>query len=95
MLNDAEIEDIDQQVRAETPELLERARRRKAALDEMTISGQLRRAIRSSGLRYRDLCLASGLTREQLDDFMTGDPVPATVVDALATALSYELSRME
>lgn len=70
---------------AELREMLERAARRRAALAEQNVSGQLRRAIAASGSHYEALCAQSGITFDQLTDFMAGDAaLTSRDVDRLA-----------
>jgi hypothetical protein len=87
----AEIDRIDAAIQAELPELLDRAQRRAKAIQEQSVSGRLRRAIVERGLRHEEVCRETGLTFEQLSDFMTGEPLPSTAIDALAAVVHYEL----
>lgn len=95
MLSKVEIDRIDKLVKAEAPEILERLRRQEVAIQEQSVSGQLRRAILETKLLYPDLCRLSGVTLEELDDFMTGEPVSTKVFDRLAAAMKYELTPVE
>jgi hypothetical protein len=96
MMTPEEVDQIDAEIVAELPELLERAKRRQKALAESSVSGQLRRAIRASSLRLTEVCRATEITRRQLADFMTGDsPLPSTAVDRLAALVHHQLTPAE
>lgn len=58
---------------AALPEFLARAERRARAIQEQSVSGQLRRAVSNSGLVYEELAARSGVDIYLLADFMTGD----------------------
>jgi hypothetical protein len=95
MLTKEEIARIDLQVKAELPEIMERQRRKQVALREQSVSGQLRRAILETKLLYPDISELAGVTMQELDDFMTGEPVSSKVFDRLAAAIKYELTPVE
>jgi hypothetical protein len=95
MPNADEIERIEQQVNAELPEIMERQRKKKVAREEQSVSGQLRRAIHDGNLRYPQLVRLSGVSMEELDDFMTGEPVPLRVFEQLAAAMKCQLVTAE
>ncbi len=77
---------------AALPGFLERAERRREAMGEQNVSGQLRRAIAEDGFRYGELAKLAGITPQELADFMTGDiALPSTVVDRLAEATHQKL----
>ena len=84
-----------QETEAELPELLERDKRRQSACREQTVSGQLRRAIQSSGLRYDDVSRKIGVPVGRLADFMTGDaPLDSETFDKLSTLLNLQLASL-
>jgi hypothetical protein len=67
-------------------------RRMLAAEREPTLSGDLRRAIKSSGRRPSELAELVGLTPLDLDAFRCGDKtLPSNVLDRLAAALGMTL----
>ena len=67
-------------------------RRMLAAEREPTLSGDLRRAIKSSGRRPSELAELVGLTPLDLDAFRCGDTtLPSNVLDRLAAALGMTL----
>ncbi|HUQ68689.1 MAG TPA: hypothetical protein VM165_04150 [Planctomycetaceae bacterium] len=85
-------DDLERSILAEMPQLLERDRRRQIAMSDNSISGQLRRAISQSRLRYEPLALEAGVSFEELADFMAGDaPLPSTAIDRLAAVLHQTL----
>ena len=90
-----EIERIEQQVNADLPEMTERVRRKQRALKEPSISGQLRRTIHDSRLLYPDIAGLSGVSMQELDDFMTGEPVPLKSFEQLAAAMKCQLVAVE
>jgi hypothetical protein len=92
MLTKEEINRIDEQVRAELPEIIERQRRKQIAVQEQSVSGQLRRAILETKLLYPDLAERAGVSMLELDEFMTGGPVSSKVVDRLAAAVKHQLT---
>src|SRR5581483_8100131 len=91
MQNAEEIERIEQQVNAELPEILERQRRKQIAREEQSVSGELRRAVHDSNLRYPQIARLSGVSMEELDDFMTGEPVALKTFERLAAAMNCHL----
>lgn len=67
-------------------------RRMLAAEREPTLSGDLRRAIKSSGHQPSELAELVGLTPLELDAFRCGDvALPSNVLDRLAAALGMTL----
>ena len=90
-----EIDRIEEQVQADMPEMLERQGRKRIALQEQSVSGQLRRAIHESKLLYPQLSRLSGVSMQELDDFMTGELVSTKVFDRLAAAINYQLTPVE
>jgi hypothetical protein len=77
---------------AELPEFIERAERRRRAMEEQNVSGQLRRAIADDGFRFQALAAAAGVSTQEIADFMTGDiALPSTAVDLLAAEMHQKL----
>ena len=83
--------DIEAAVQAELPWLLERSRARGAAASEDTVSGRLRRAVTAMKQPYEQVCQATGITFQDLADFMAGGQLPSDALDRLATAAHCEL----
>src|SRR5258708_1482109 len=72
----------------ELPDLAQRDRMRKEAQEEMTLSGELRRAIHASQLSLAALATQAGITPIVLDEFLTGErTLRSDVMDRLAAAL--------
>jgi hypothetical protein len=85
-----------EQIAGELPELQARDQMRKDARQENTFSGDLRRAIHESELSLAEIATRAGITPIMLDDFLTGErTLQSDVIDRLAIALGYELSRAE
>lgn len=77
---------------AEASQFLQRAERLEAALQETTVSGQLRQAIVASGLQYVDLARCGEISVQELADFMVGEAeLNSTAFDRLAEALGCRL----
>ena len=77
---------------AELPEFLARNERRARALQEQSVSGQLRRAIVAAAMHPVDLATAAAIPLPDLLDFMCGDaPLDTAAVDRLAAHLHCEL----
>ena len=88
----ARMEQRWKEAEAEIPEFLARNERRARAIREPGFSGQLRRAVRGSGIHPHDLALASGIPLADLADFLCGDaPLDTAAVDRLAEQLHFAL----
>ena len=75
---------------AERPETIAWARRCGEAMQEQSVSGQLRRAIAADGFRYEELAAVTGIPADDLSDFMAGDLVlTSTAVDRLAAEMHH------
>src|SRR5437879_4064345 len=84
-----------QQIARELPELVARDQMRKEASQEATLSGELRRAIHASDLSLSTIAARAGLTPGMLDDFLTGErTLRSDVMDRLAHVLGYQLNRV-
>jgi transcriptional regulator with XRE-family HTH domain len=69
---------------------------RKEARDEVTASGELRRAVHASSLSLAVIAQRVGVTPLALDEFLTGERTLRTdVLDRLAGVLSYVLQPKE
>ena len=87
-----QIDQCREQVADELPELIRRNRLAREARDEPTLSGELRRAIHSSGLSLSEIVKQAGITPVMLSEFLTGErTLRSDVLDRLAQALGYEL----
>jgi len=82
-----------QEVEQELPELLEQERKLDLAQVEPSLSGQLRRAIQSSGIPLPVLAARTDSDMTELGDFLRGDsPLPSNIIDRLAQELGFELT---
>ena|SRR5581483_457188 len=81
-----------EQVAAELPDLAARDRMRKEAREELTLSGELRRAVHASSLSLSAIAERVGITSLALDEFLTGErTLRSDVLDRLASALGFVL----
>ncbi len=88
------LEKYREQIARELPELQARDQMRKDARDETTLSGELRRAIHTSGLSLAEIAARISITPIMLDDFLTGErTLRSDVLDRLAGLLGYELQK--
>jgi hypothetical protein len=88
----ARLHDAQERIAAELPELIKRDRMRKAASEEATFSGELRRAIHKSDLTITQIASMCGLSLLELDEFLTGERTLDTeVVDRLVETLKLKL----
>src|SRR3954469_24068181 len=79
-------------VAAELPDLAARDRMRKEAREEVTLSGELRRAVHGSPLSLSAIADRVGITPLALDEFLTGErTLRSDVLDRLAGVLGYTL----
>ena len=86
---------LDQErIAQELPDLIERNQMYRDARSELTLSGELRRAVHASELSLARIAAEAGTTPLQLDEFLTGEAtLPSDAIDRLAALLGYELSR--
>ena len=69
---------------------------RAAAMQEPTVSGQLRRAILESGIDNRDLADQAGLSAKALAEFLAGSAaLDSVAIDKLAALLKQQLKPIE
>ena len=88
----ARLERYREQVAQELPDLIARDRLRKAASEEDTASGALRRAIHKSDLLLPQIADRVGITLLELDRFLTGEAtLPSDVIDRLAESVGCRL----
>lgn len=81
-----------EQIASELPDLIERDRMRKEAGEEVTLSGELRRAVHTSPLSLSALAERAGISPLTLDEFLTGErTLRSDVLDRLACVLGYVL----
>lgn len=80
------------QIAAELPDLAARDRMRKEAREEVTLSGELRRAVHASAFSLSSIAEKAGIPTLALDEFLTGErTLRSDVLDRLAGVLGYEL----
>jgi transcriptional regulator with XRE-family HTH domain len=88
------LQQYQEQIAGELPDLERRDQMRKEARDEATLSGQLRRAIHASDLGLAEIAARIGIGPLLLDEFLTGErTLRSDVLDRLAGALGYELQK--
>lgn len=81
-----------EQIASELPELIERDRMRKEASEEVTLSGELRRAVHACPLSLSAIAERAGISPLALDEFLTGErTLRSDVLDRLACILGYVL----
>ena len=90
------LRDIATQVESERPEIDARLDRLRAAAEEDTFSGELRRAIHAFPRTHHQfipaLCTQTRLTSEELRDFLLGEAVlPSNAIDRLVAVLKLHL----
>lgn len=86
------LESLREQISQELPDLIARDRLRRAAEQEPTISGVLRRAIHRGDQPLHMVARNVGVTPLALDEFLTGEAaLPSDVMDKLAALFGYEL----
>jgi hypothetical protein len=79
-------------VAAELPDLAARDRMRKEAREEVTLSGELRRAVHASLLSLSVIADRIGIPPLALDEFLTGErTLRSDVLDRLAGVVGYSL----
>jgi hypothetical protein len=80
------------QIAAELPDMKARDLMRKEALEEPTLSGELRRAIHASSLSLAEISARTRVPVEGIDEFLTGErTLRSDVLDRLANSLGLEL----
>ena len=84
-----------EQIAKELPELIARDQMRKEALEEATLSAELRRTIHASEMSLSKIAAQSGIPALVLDEFLTGErTLRSDAMDRLAGALGWEPSRV-
>lgn len=87
---DTEFDQIEAAIRAELPELLERATRRRLAIKEDSISGQLRRAL--AGRQLKEIAKLAQVDVTIVADWFSGDAsLPSNAIDRIAHELHLTL----
>jgi hypothetical protein len=82
-------------VAQELPDLVQRDRMRREAQEELTLSGELRRAIHASKLSLIAIASRAGITPTLLDEFLTGErTLRSDVMDRVATTLGVRFQPM-
>lgn len=85
------------QIQRELPQLRQRAKqvetaKREAAMNEPTVSGQLRRAVVQGGYDHRQLAQQLGVPGKAVAEFLAGvRPLDSSTIDKLAALLRQEL----
>ena len=88
------VQDAREQVSTELPDMIARDQMRQEAGEEMTVSGELRRAIHASDHTLSTIAQKAGISQIMLDDFLTGErTLRSDVMDRLADALGCQLSQ--
>ena len=81
-----------EQIAAELPDLAERDRMRHEARAELTLSGELRRAVHGSSLSLSVIAERSGVSPLVLDEFLTGErTLRSDVLDRLLNVVGCVL----
>jgi hypothetical protein len=90
----SQVKDARATVAAELPDLISRDRMRNEARSELTLSGELRRAVHASELSLHVIASRVGITPLMLDEFLTGErTLRSDVLDRLAQVLGFVLQR--
>ena len=85
-----------EQIALELPDLAERDRMRTDARAEVTLSGELRRAVHGSPLSLSTIAERAGISPLALAEFLTGErTLRSDVLDRLACVLGYVLQPKE
>ena len=80
-------------IAAELPDLTARDQTSKEAADELTLSGELRRAIHASPLSLAEISARAHIPALALDEFLTGErTLRSDVLDRLAGGLGLALT---
>jgi hypothetical protein len=88
----AQIKRWQEQIKEELPDLARRLRLATKAAEEITLSGELRRAVHASGMTLNHIANHVGITPIVLDEFLIGEGMlPSDVIDRLAKFLGYKL----
>jgi hypothetical protein len=89
-----QLQQYQEQIVSEFPDLERRDQMRKEARDEATLSGQLRRAVHASDLALAEIAARIGIGPLLLDEFLTGErTLRSDVLDRLVGVLGYDLQK--
>jgi hypothetical protein len=89
---EARLQKLREQVANELPDLFRTDQLRKAAAEEDTFSGALRRVIHMHELSLTQIAGKCGIAVEELDEFLSGErTVEPSVIDRLVEILGSEL----
>jgi len=92
----AQLKEWRAQIEEELPDLIERHRMAKAAEEEGTFSGELRRQIHRGGVPITELARKSGIELTELDEFLTGErTLPSSTIDRIVEVLGCRLVPVE
>jgi hypothetical protein len=87
---------VREQIADELPDLVRADQMRKAAAEEDTFSGALRRAVHKHELSLTQIAGQCGISGDELDDFLTGErDVALSVIDRLVEVLGCKLVSIE
>lgn len=92
----AQLKEWRTQIEEELPELIQRHRMAKAAEEEDTFSGELRRRIHRGGIPITEIARRCNLELKELDEFLTGErTLPSNAIDQLVEILGCKLVSVE
>lgn len=92
----AQLKEWRAQIEEELPHLIERHRMAKAAEEEDTFSGELRRRIHRGGIPITEIARQCNVELRDLDEFLTGErTLPSSVIDQLVQVLGCKLVPVE
>jgi hypothetical protein len=92
----ARVEETRALIKEELPLLIQRQRLAKAAEEEDTFSGELRRRIHRGGIPITQIAKRSGISLTELDEFLTAErTLPSSVIDQLVEILGCKLVAVE
>ena len=92
----ARLEQAREQIKEELPLLIERQRMAKAAQEEDTFSGELRRRIHNSDILISEIARRCGIGLLELDEFLTGErTLPSNIINQLVEILGCKLVSIE
>src|ERR1043165_7289518 len=88
----ARLEQVRQEIANELPDLIRTDHLRKSAAEEDTFSGALRLAIHKHELSLSQIASQSGISEEELDEFLTGEKsLPSHVIDRLVDVVGWKM----
>lgn len=87
---------LQELVKEELPELLDKPQRLRDAAAEKTFSGSLRKAIQTSELSLMEIVRRADIELLDLNSFMTGDAtLPSDAIDRLVGVLGYRFDSVQ